>query len=103
MALSVLQISQMSDMLKTAPQRYDDLMLVCGKSKQSVAVWIRKMRDAKLVRIAGYATDMRGRLFMPCFAWGGEPDAARPGLQRNNPAERMRKTRARRAANGSAK
>lgn len=96
------QISTICEMLKSGPQRYADLMLVTGLSKQTVFQLVKQMRDAKLVRIGGYAKDVRGRLFVPMFVWGGGADEPRPGQTRTG-ADRMRDLRARRAAEGVAK
>ena len=96
------QISLICEMLKAGPQRYADLMLVTGLSKQTLFTLVKQLRTAKMARIAGYAKDVRGRLFVPLFAWGGEADEPRPGAQRTA-ADRMRDMRARNAAKGSEK
>jgi hypothetical protein len=100
--MGMVEISQMSDMLKAAQQRYDDLALISGLSKQSVTGWLRKMRAAKLVYRSGWALDVRGRLFVPLFSWGAKEDVPRPGPQRTG-SDRMRDTRARRAKQGGKK
>ena len=91
------QISLVCEMLKSGPQRYADLMLMTGLSKQTLFQLIKQMRGAKLVRIVSYAKDIRGRLFVPMFEWSSDADEPRPGQQRTG-ADRMRDLRARRAA-----
>lgn len=91
------QISLVCEMLKSGQQRYADLMLVTGLPKQTVFALVKQLRTAGMARIGGYAKDVRGRLFVPLFMWGGDADEPRPGAQRTA-ADRMRDMRARRAA-----
>ena len=90
-------ISLMCEMLKSGPQRYADLMLMTGLSKQTVFQFVKQLREARFVHVSGFTHDTRGRLFVPLFQWGGEADTPRPGPQRTA-ADRMRDMRARNAA-----
>lgn len=94
---SPLKIEQMRTALIAQPHTYDDLTVLTGLSKQSVALWVKHQKDIHLVHISGYSADTRGRLFVPQFSWGNKPDAPRPGCQRTA-ADRMRDMRARRKA-----
>ena len=87
----------MRQALIASPHTYDDLCAVSGLSKPAVARWIKQLRDVGLVHVASYATDVRGRLFVPCFGWGQKADRVRPGQQRTA-ADRMRDMRQRRRA-----
>jgi hypothetical protein len=77
---------RMQTALKAKGHTYDDLALVSGLAKESVA---RAWND-----------DVRGRRIVPVFQWGTEPDLPRPG-RRWTAAETMARLRARRRAEGS--
>lgn len=86
------------DMLKKASWRYEDLSVATGFSKPTVTAWVKKMREAGLVRISGYSKDVRGRLFIREFAFGNAPDTPRPGSS-DNAKIRMRAMRDRKKSN----
>lgn len=91
-----------STLAKTAVT-YDDLARITGLSKSRVAHYMKAAYSAepKRVYIAGYAPDRNGRPFVRMFAAGNALDAARPG-RALTPAEQMRKSRAKKAAQGGA-
>lgn len=72
---------------------YDQLAEICDLRKTTVARWIRTMRASNLVHVSAWSEDSRGRMFIPCFAWGPGADAARPGTRLTS-AQRMAETRA---------
>lgn len=91
---------RMQTALKAKGHTYDDLVLVSGLAKESVARWIKQMRDMGVVYVADYAEDVRGRRIVPVFHWGEQPDVPRPG-RRWTAAETMARLRARRRAESS--
>lgn len=86
---------RMLDALNSGPKTYDQLVLASGLKKPAVAHWVKAMRAAGGVYVAGWAEDQRGRLFMPVFARGSGSDVQRPGPAKSA-AERMRRMRDRR-------
>ena len=81
-----------AELMKGA-RTYDQLAEICDLRKTTVARWIRTMRASNLVHVSAWSEDSRGRMFIPCFAWGPGTDAARPGT-RITSAQRMAETRA---------
>lgn len=92
----------MQTALKIEPQSYEALAAISGLSTTAVAHWIKTLRflDPKPVHIAGWAPDVRGRLFVALWKWGAAPDVPRPGQSRT-PAERMSALRKARKAGGA--
>ena len=90
-------ILQMVSALQEGPKSYAQLAGLTGLAERTVSGWIKSLRppQKKQVYIAEYALDSVGRPFVPLWAWGDKPDAARPGQSRT-PAERMRAMRQRR-------
>lgn len=87
----------MQNALMQGPKTYDELTLCSALNKPIVARWVKGMRALadSYIHVAEWREDVRGRKFVPAFAWGNKPDAARPGAARTS-AERMAATRARR-------
>lgn len=90
----------MQTALKAKGHTYDDLVLVSGLAKESVARWIKQMREMGVVRVCAWNDDVRGRRIVPVFQWGTEPDLPRPG-RRWTAAETMARLRARRRSESS--
>lgn len=88
---------RMQTALKVKGHSYDDLVAVSGLAKESVARWIKQMRDMKVVHVENWADDVRGRRIVPVFRWGEKADLPRPG-RRWTAAETMARLRARRKA-----
>lgn len=87
---------KMQQMMTKRPRSAEQLMAFTGLSKESVLLWVRKMRAAGAVRIAGWADDDRGRNAVPLYAWGSGADAERRAPK--TAAQRMAEVRARRRA-----
>lgn len=85
----------MADKLREKCRSYDDLVAISHLKKPTVARWIKALRvpEVRVVFIEGWQPDKNGRLFVPLFRWGTQPDAARPGRALTS-AERMRALRA---------
>ena len=92
---------RMQTALKANGHTYDDLVLVSGLAKESVARWVKQMRELGVVRVCAWNDDVRGRRIVPVFQWGTEPDLPRPG-RRWTAAETMARMRARRKAEAQA-
>lgn len=92
---------RMQTALKTKGHTYDDLVTVSGLAKESVARWVKQMREMGVVRICAWNDDVRGRRIVPVFQWGTEPDLPRAG-RRWTAAETMARMRARRKAEAQA-
>ena len=92
---------RMQTALKASGHTYDDLVLVSGLAKESVARWVKQMRELGVVRVCAWNEDVRGRRIVPVFQWGTEPDLPRPG-RRWTAAETMARMRARRKAEAQA-
>lgn len=88
---------RMQTALKAQGQTYDALVAVSGLAKESVARWVKQMRELEVVHVADWAEDVRGRRIVPVFRWGNQPDMPRPG-RRWTAAETMARMRARRKA-----
>ena len=82
---------ELQGLLSVMPMTYEDLCTVSGLSAQRIAYWRKSNADD--IYIADWAPDKNGRLFVPVFAWGKQPDKARPGRVLSS-AERMRALRA---------
>ena len=93
------QRKQIDDALAAAPATYDDLVRITGLSKWQVAHYMRAAHSARRIHVAQYAPDRNGRPFVRVFAPCAKPDAPRPG-RALTPAEQMRKSRAKKAAQG---
>ncbi len=93
--ISTLQSLELRDLLAGQPRSYDALVSATGIGKPRVARWVKNNRAS--LRIADWAPDKNGRLFVPMFEWGVGEDLPRPGRVLT-PAEQMRKVRERRAA-----
>ena len=91
----------MQTALKASGHTYDDLVLVSGLAKESVARWVKQMRELGVVRVCAWNDDVRGRRIVPVFQWGTEPDLQRPG-RRWKADETMASKRARRKVEAQA-
>ena len=100
--LDLTKLMQLRDALTAAPMSYAQMAEFAGMEKDAMAWWGRKWHDEKLVYVADYGLDARGRRSVPLFAWGSLPDAQRPGCKQTA-AERMRATRERRKKEGGSK
>ena len=81
------------DLLMSKPMTYEQLCEEGGLTPQRAAYW--RKTNAEFIRIAGWAPDKNGRLFVPVFFWGPGEDVPRPGRALTS-AERMRALRQRR-------
>ena len=88
---------RMQTALKASGHTYDDLVTVSGLAKESVARWVKQMRELGVVHICAWNDDVRGRKIVPVFRWGEKADMPRPG-RRWTAAETMARMRARRKA-----
>ena len=86
---------RMQTALKASGHTYDALVAVSGLAKESVARWVKQMRELGVVRVCEWGDDVRGRRIVPVFTWGSEPDLPRPGARWTS-AERMARVRERR-------
>lgn len=80
------------------PMTYEQLCEAGGLTAQRAAYW--RKSNADNIYICEWAPDKNGRLFVPVFAWGQQPDAPRPGRVQTS-AERMRALRSKRKAAAS--
>lgn len=69
--------AKMIDALWQSPQTYEQLADISGLNKPAVATWVKSMRAARMMYVAKWAPDVRGRAFKPVFGWGSKTDAAR--------------------------
>ena len=83
---------KLRQLLQESPKTYDQLTELSGINQTRVARW--RKSNAEFIHVGDWAADKNGRLFIPVFAWGAEPDKARPGRVLSS-AERMRIHRAR--------
>lgn len=91
---------RMQTALKAGGHTYDSLVAVSGLAKESVARWIKQMRDMGVVHVADWSDDVRGRRIVPVFRWGEKEDLPRPG-RRWTAAETMARMRERRRQESS--
>jgi DNA-binding transcriptional ArsR family regulator len=66
-------------LLHSGPTSLAKLQANTGLSGPTITRWLKNLRDENYVYVAGYGPDARGRMFTPLYAWGNQPDAARPG------------------------
>lgn len=92
---------RMQTALKASGHTYDALAVVSGLAKESVARWIKQMRELNAVHVENWIEDVRGRKIVPVFRWGEKSDMPRPG-RRWTAAETMARMRARRKAEAQA-
>lgn len=60
---------------------YSELEAISGLKHESVAIWIKALRNHGLVYISNWNKDSLGRSTVPAFAWGpGRTDAIRPAI-----------------------
>lgn len=88
---------RMQTALKASGNTYDALVAVSGLAKESVARWVKQMRELNAVHVEDWIEDVRGRRIVPVFRWGEKADVPRPG-RRWTAAETMARMRARRKA-----
>ena len=92
---------RMQTALKASGHTYDALVAVSGLAKESVARWVKQMRELNAVHVEDWIEDVRGRKIVPVFRWGEKADMPRPG-RRWTAAEMMARMRARRKAEAQA-
>lgn len=93
--ISVQKSLELRELLLAKPMTYEELCAASGLSDQRAARW--RKTNADNIYVFDWAPDKNGRLFVPVFAWGTEPDKPRPGRVMTS-AERMRAHRAKKAA-----
>lgn len=69
----------------------DGVVIRSGLNKVQIARWIKRNRDN--VRVADWAPDKNGRLFVPMWQWGVGADVERPGPKQSD-YERVKAWRA---------
>ena len=82
---------KLRQLLQESPKTYEQLAELSGINQSRVARW--RKSNAEFIHVDHWAPDKNGRLFIPVFAWGADPDKARPGRVLSS-AERMRIHRA---------
>lgn len=89
---SVKKSLEMRAALMARPMTYAQMREAFGLSDQRMAYW--RKANAENIYVFDWAPDKNGRLFVPVFAWGDQPDKPRPGRAMSS-ADRMRAHRAR--------
>lgn len=82
---------KLRQLLQESPKTYEQLAELSGINQSRVARW--RKSNAEFIHVDHWAPDKNGRLFIPVFSWGADPDKARPGRVLSS-AERMRIHRA---------
>lgn len=82
---------KLRQLLQESPKTYEQLAELFGINQSRVARW--RKSNAEFIHVDHWAPDKNGRLFIPVFSWGADPDKARPGRVLSS-AERMRIHRA---------
>ena len=83
---------KLHQLLQESPKTYEQLAELSGINQSRVARW--RKSNAEFIHVDHWGPDKNGRLFIPVFSWGADPDKARPGRVLSS-AERMRIHRAR--------
>lgn len=86
---------KLRETISQSPKTYEQLVAASGIKQLRLARWVARNRTD--IHIASWAPDVNGRLFVPMWAWGAAPDAARPGRVLTA-AEQMRVSRAKKKA-----
>ena len=84
-----IAVMQMAHALLEGPQTIEDLIEAAGLCSTTQRHYILCGRRQKLVYVAEWQADARGRLTARAYMLGKKRDAARPVLKRDN-AARMR-------------
>lgn len=85
---------ELLESLKLTRMGLTEMEALTGLKKHVLVRWVRNMRAANLVRVGALADDGRGRMVVPQFEFGSEPDVQRPTPK--TASERMRASRKRR-------
>lgn len=84
---------ELLESLKLTRMGFTEMESLTGLKRHVLVRWVRNMRAANLVRVGALADDGRGRLVVPQFEFGSEPDVQRPTPK--TAAERMSASRKR--------
>ena len=84
-----IAVMQMAYALHTGPQTVADLIELTGLCSTTLRHYVLTGRKQKVLYVAEWHADERGRLTAPAYAFGKKHDAARTPMKRDN-AERMR-------------